>query len=86
VYLLTHTNVSCDLPPPLSGEPGDRKAMAAFRQEQQAARQKLEKDKAKWHADAKARQKARAAARKAAEEEEKRRAKEKAATEDAIAQ
>ena len=68
-----------------SGEAGDRKAMAAFRQEQQAARQRLEKDQAKGHADAKARRKAREAARKAAEDEERRRAREKAATEEAIA-
>jgi hypothetical protein len=35
--------------PPCSGESGDRKAMAAFRQEQQAAKQRLERDRAKWH-------------------------------------
>lgn len=38
-----------------SGAQGDRKAMAAFRQEQQAARQKLEKAKAKWHVSLRAR-------------------------------
>lgn len=38
--------------PPLlqeyTGERGDRKAMAAFRQAQQAGKQKAEKDKARW--------------------------------------
>ncbi|KIZ03897.1 hypothetical protein MNEG_4059 [Monoraphidium neglectum] len=54
--------------------------------EQQSVRQGLEKAKNKWHAEVKARKKAREAERRAAEEEERRRQKEKEATEETIAQ
>ncbi|KAK9806531.1 hypothetical protein WJX73_007900 [Symbiochloris irregularis] len=68
------------------GDPSDRKGKLLFRQAQQTARQKLEKEKAKWQAAAAQRAQGREAARKARAGLEKARAKEKQSAEQAIMQ
>ncbi len=60
--------------------------MSAWRQKQQAARQKLEKDKARWEAGQRKRQKDREARKKAEAEEDKKKARERAAAEEALAE
>ena len=78
-------NFSCLLFCFYRGDSSDRKAMIQWRQDQQAARQKLEKQKARWHADARKRAKAAEDAKRRVMEEEKRREADRRKVEEAIA-
>lgn len=67
-----------------SGPPGDRKAQLLFRQAQQAARRKLDKERAAWQAGARQRQRQHEAAARAQAEAQRALAKEKEAAQELL--
>lgn len=78
---------SFELPPELqeyTGPPGDRKAQLQFRQKQQAAKKKLEKERAAWQAGARQRQKEREAAARAEADAQRALVKEKEAAQELL--
>lgn len=78
---------SFELPPELrqySGPAGDRKAQLQFRQAQQAARKRLDKERAAWHAGARQRQREREAAARTEAEAQRALVKEKEAAQELL--
>eukprot|EP00775_Hariotina_reticulata_P007967 gene7967-8165_t len=79
---------SWDLPPHLQeygGPPGDKKAMSEFRRNQQEERKKLDKQRVKWLAGKKDRDRARAEAKKKEMEAERKLQQERLEAEEALA-
>lgn len=79
---------SFELPPELqeyTGKPNDRKAQLQFRQAQQAARKRLDKERAKWQADLRSREREREANARAEAEAQRALAREKLSAQDALA-
>lgn len=67
------------------GDPDDRKAMVVFKQQQSAARQRIERARAKWQREQAARSKESEARRKADGENERRVARERKEAEESLA-
>lgn len=69
-----------------SGPPGDKKAMSEFRRKQQEERKKLDKQRAKWLAGKKDRDRARVEAKKKEAEAERKLQQERLRAEEALAE